>query len=927
MSIVEFRVLGPLDVTVAGGSVRVSRKHERELLALLLLNAGRWVAVDRIVAVLWADEPPRGALKTLTVYVSRLRQTLSAAGAPQLLERRGDSYRVAVPPLTVDCHRFDALVREAAALPDPIGRAAKFDEALRLWNGPMFADAPALRALGETWEQRRREALRQRLSADVDAGRAPDVIGELAEAAEAEPFDEELAILLMRTLASLGRRNDALDAFTRLRRHLRDELGLDPGPAVARLQEQILRGESGTPPTAARPAVARQLPPQPTFFAGRHDDLAVLEDLMKRADGSRVICIAGVAGVGKTTLAVHLAYRVRDAYPDGQLYLDLRGFSPAGALDTDDALRTLLLGLGVTPQLIPVDREARLGLYRSLLSRRRVLVVLDNAGSADQVRPLLPPGEESAALVTSRSRLNGLVVTHGSQPVELALLDERDARDILIARLGRHRVDAEPVAVAAILARCAGLPLALAVVGAYAVTRERLSLADIVSQLGRSLSVAADADPATDLHSVFSWSYKHLSEPAALVFRRMGVIPDGQLSPPAAAALAMIRPEHTRAVLSELVNAGLVTEIAPDRFSAHDLLSAYAAELAEVHDRPEDLDAARLRLYEYYHATAWQARLLLYPDPTTDIETIPAAGIEFHNEDEARNWYGAERTNFVRAVTDAADRGWNDLALGLLRAVVFYLDRTGHPQDCVQILERCLPVAAGHGTEDHSAFIHRCLGFLYIAVDRESDAEAHLHRSIELHQRIGDERGLANTMIGFGHLHNRRGDYAALRTTAQAAYEIYQKAGATDWAAGALNTIAWAHVNLGELETAMDRCRQALQLLESAGASDTTHAAGAWDTYGVALHRSGQCRAARDVFLRAIEIFRRRSPATRLAIVLDHLGDCESGLGDELAARSAYQEALDLVTAIEPKLAGQLRAKLQQQAVGMDVYVRQASSD
>jgi DNA-binding SARP family transcriptional activator/tetratricopeptide (TPR) repeat protein/DNA-binding XRE family transcriptional regulator len=923
-------VLGPLQLHDGEAPVLLGSGRHRVVLAKLALNPHRAVQRDELAQALWGEKVPPSAVSLIQTYVSRLRRMLDPAQGPgerETLTFTQGGYQLNLGGDRLDLVRFGTLVNEAERAGDAHAAFTALTEALDLWRGAPLPEIeelqgdPAVIALSEAWVT---ATIRYARLAETLV-RLEQVLPRLRGLAARFPLHEPLQARFVTALAATGRQAAALEAYQEIRRRLAEDLGIDPGPELIEVHRDVLRQRWSRPPPSEAGDAADphsqapvQLPPDLAGFAGRAGELAVLAEALGRggspAASAPIVVLSGTAGVGKTTLAVHLAHRIRDAYPDGQLYLDLRGFSPGGALDPHDALHTLLLGVGAAPTLIPADREARLGLYRSLLSGRRVLVVLDNAGSAEQVRPLLPPSPAAAALVTSRSPLSGLVVTHGSQPIELALLDDRAAREILIARLGRPRVEAEPDAARAIIARCAGLPLALAVVSGHAVAHERQRLADIVHQLGQTrngLSVALDSDPATDLHTVFSWSYIHLSAPAARMFRTMSLIPNGQLSSAAAQDLANIGPQDLRPALNELVNAGLLRELDADRFSVHDLLLAYSAELAARHDRPSERAVARLRLYQHYHETAWHAGRLLYPNDKLDRTcAFPAVRAPLHTEDDARQWLAAERTNLVHAIVDAADRGWNQLALALCRAVVFYLDRSGHPHDGVRVIERCLPLAAITGDDRESAFLHRCLAFAYISAGRLDDAEKHLHQSLELHERIADERGLGNTMIGFVHLYNRRGDYAAVRAAAQAANDIYTRIGAMDWVAGSLNSIAWAELNLGELDTAMRHCREALDLLETAGAGDTTHSAGAWDTYGVALHRVGRYRPAREAFRRAIEIYRRKPAASRLAATLDHLGDCEAGLGDECAALSAYQEALVLVEAIEPVLAGQLRAKL-----------------
>ncbi len=898
-----------MEITIAGERVRVVRRQEREILALLLLNAGRWVTVDRIVDLLWTATPPARARETVQTYVSRLRHVLGAAGAPGALERRGDAYRLDVDPHAVDCHRFEALARRAAGLADPAEQALVYGEALRLWSGPALVDAPALTSLREALERRHREVQRGSYAARLDAGHAAEILGELADLVGARPLDEDATMLLMRALAYAGRRGEALEAFARLRVRLSEDLGLDPGAAVADLHARILRGATVEP--VARPArtVPAQLPPEPRFFAARRRDLETLADLMKRADSPAVLTVSGLAGVGKTTLAVSLAHRLADTYPDGHLYLDLRGFSPAGAVGPDDALYALLVGLGAAPAAVPHGLDARTGLYRSLLAGRRVLVLLDNARDAEQVRPLLPPGGTSAALVTSRNRLSGLAVTHDTHPVELPLLDPDGAHQVLAGYLSRERMEQEPDAVAVIVERCAGLPLALAVIGAQALTRPRHRLADIVRRL--SSTVSHVEDPVTDPHSVFSWSYDQLSGLAARVFRRMSIVPDGELSAPAAQSLADAPPEDLRRALDELVNAGLLAELGSDRFGAHDLLIAYAAELAAAQEEPDALSAARLRLYQHYYETAWDARVLLYPQEPVAHETLATAvRAPLTDADDARRWLTAERANLVHTVADLADRGWNEQATGLGRAIGFFLDRAGHWNDWLTVAERLLPVAELLDDDAERGWLHRSLGYAYLKFGREDEAETQFRRAIECLRRTGNRRVLGNAMNGLAHMYFSRGDYTAVCAAARDAYEVFREAGHDEWAAGSINAIAWAEVHLGEFDAAIGHCREALDMLAAAGFSESTHAAATWDTYGAALHRLGRHAPACDAYRHGARLFDLAVEPARAASTLRYLGDCELDAGDAAAAAESYRQALARAENTDSPLTVELREKL-----------------
>jgi DNA-binding SARP family transcriptional activator len=621
-------LLGSLLVRVDGAVVAVTAARQRAVLAVLAVRAGELVPADELAEVVWDGVPPEQAAVTIRNYVKRLRFRLGCAGGQIVACRPG--YRLEVAADELDLRVFTRLCREGGAAVQVGDWAAAFGglgRALGLWRGAPFADAGCERLQREQAPplcELRWQAAEWRAEAGLALGRHAELAGELAEWCAAEPLRERFAALRMLALYRGGRQGDALAAYQQARRMLVGELGVEPGEELRRVHQQILAGDPALAAPAVRDAVPaqgcaaaalaapagglgaarvvpRQLPAAVGRFAGRSGELGVLARLagqaVSGAGGTVLIsAIGGTAGVGKTALAVRFAHRVAGLFPDGQLYADLRGFSPSGdPVPAARVLRGFLDALGVAPQTVPADADARAGLYRSVLAGRRMLVLLDNARDAAQVRPLLPGSAGCLVVVTSRSQLTGLAATGDARMLALGLLTGPEARELLAGRLGAGRVEAEPDAVDELIERCARLPLALAITAARAAARPARPLAALAAEL-RTADGRLDAldagEPAANVRAVFSWSYDQLSPAGARLFRLLGLHPGPDISAPAAASMAGVQPARARQLLAELARAHLITEPVPGRHGFHDLLRAYAAEQAHAVDRGNDRSTA-----------------------------------------------------------------------------------------------------------------------------------------------------------------------------------------------------------------------------------------------------------------------------------------------------------------------------------------------
>ncbi|HEU5108398.1 MAG TPA: BTAD domain-containing putative transcriptional regulator, partial [Micromonosporaceae bacterium] len=596
--VVQIRVLGPIELWSSGAALAIGGPKQRAVLALLLARAGTLLPVDDIVAELWDDRPPPSAGANARMYANNLRRLLAGRADAAVLSRVGDGYRLDLNGAETDLSEFRRWVtdaRQRSTAGDPATAVSRFDAALDLWRGPPVSDVPAGRLLSRwrvTVTEERWSAVEDRADALLRLGGHERVSADMRDLLTAEPLRERAHALLARARYQAGDVAGALAVLDDARRVLAEELGVEPGDELRELHKAVLNRDPGVA-RSARPAVPasrsapvpRQLPAGVAGFTGRREFLrrldAHLPDGRSAAAPATVLITAidGTAGVGKTCLAVHWARRVAGRFPDGQLYVNLRGFDAAPPMAPEDALRRFLDALGVPARQVPQDVEAQAALYRSLLADRRMLVVLDNARDAEQVRPLLPGSTGCLALITSRSRLTPLVVTSGADTMTLDVLSEREAHDLLARRLGAERVAAEPDAVDSIVAACGRLPLALAVVAARA-AQGGVPLGGLAAELrpagGRSLDALDGGDLATRVRAVFSWSYAALDAPAARLFRLLG----------------------------GLVGASLLGEPVPGRFALHDLLRTYAAELATTVDSEAERHDALRRLLDHYTHTA-----------------------------------------------------------------------------------------------------------------------------------------------------------------------------------------------------------------------------------------------------------------------------------------------------------------------------------
>ncbi|GAA2361374.1 hypothetical protein Cme02nite_39150 [Catellatospora methionotrophica] len=686
------------------------------------------------------------------------------------------------------------------------------------------------------------------------------------------------------------------------RRHTAVEQLLSESPPVAQTAEP-------EPEAEQEPMRPRGLPPGGRHFIGREAELAALT----AAEGT--VIVTGPPGIGKTSLAVHWAHRAADRFPDGQLYVDLRGFGPSEAvLTADGATRGFLEALGVAPDRIPASPDAQLALYRSLLTDRRVLVVLDNARDTEQVRPLLPSGPGCLAVVTSRSRLAGVVVAQAAQVLHLDPLSAQESADLLAARIGQQRLRAEPDAADGIVRACARLPLALSVAASRVALQPALSLAELVRELcvePGELEALRTGDESTDVRAVFSWSYRTLDPHTARLLRLLGLTSGCDLAPAAASSLAAVPLCTTRRALAELSDAGLLSEHRPGRYLMHDLVRAYARELAHDTDSAAEREQAVRRLLDHYLHTAHRAAVLLHP-PFSDIAPDPpgdgATALDLADGAAAQAWFDAEHAVLLAETSRACASGFGRHAWQLTWALSGYLDRRAMWACWHEVQELVLSTAERDADLPGQAHGHRDLARVFSRLGRHDESHGRLRRALDGFTALGDADGLAQTHLNLGQTLERAQRHPEALEHSRRALELFTTSGNTAGEAYSLNAVGWQLGLLGDHGRAVAYCRRALERLEQV--ADPQGVADTLDSLGYAYHHLGDLPAAIASYEQALAMFRADGDRFGVACTLQNLAESRLAAGEAAAAREALREAWGILDRIGHASADAVRARL-----------------
>jgi DNA-binding SARP family transcriptional activator/uncharacterized protein HemY len=921
----HLRVLGPLTVHRGGEPVELGADKQRRLLALLALPPNRPVRREEIVDVLWGADPPESCLGLLHTYVARLRKALEPTRVRQeparVITTVDGGYQLSVDETQLDLLRFEAAVRRAEQAEDPADAERHWLDALDTWRGPVlaglngFAHHPTCQALAA----RRAAAILAYAEVAGTLGHHDDAIPHLRALVAAEPLHETAHARLMLALAGSGRQAAALELFDDLRHRLADELGIDPGPELRQAHERVLHPDA--PDLRHRPA---QLPADVSGFTGRAPQLASLDYLLPD-DGTevRIAVVTGTAGVGKTAVAVHWAHRWRDRFPDGQLYLDLRGYGPERPVEPGDALSGFLRALGVPGAEVPAEEDQRAARVRTALDDRRLLLVLDNAGSVEQVRPLLPGAAGCSVLVTSRETLPALIARHGARRVSLDLLTPQDALELLRTLLG-ERVAAERQAAEALAEYCVRLPLALRLAAELALARPTASLAELATELAderRRLDLLdGGGDPRTEVRAVFSWSYRHLPADAARMFRLWGLHPGRTLTVHAAAALAEVEPHEARRLVDVLVRAHVAEKLRSDRYQLHDLLRVYAAELAGE-DR-----AALTRLFDHYVAAAALAMDLHVPQERHLRPEPPPSRFPDWRPADPQGWLEAERPNLLAVAEHATRNGWPE-HVRLLSGILWkYLDLGGYHEDALMLhthasafadpgdktnpltliglgywrvgrnrealryLEEALEGARESGNRNTESYVLNALGLVCRALGRFEDALGYLEQALALARETGDRNSEGLVLVVLGTACRGMGRYAE-------AVRYLEQALVTARETGDRTSEGYVHVNLGDVlsaqgkhETAVSSLEEGLALFAETGTR--TSEGYALGILGGALRSLGRYDEALTRLDQALTVSRETGGRINEGVALKHRGDVHRELGRYDEAARDLSEAL-----------------------------------
>jgi DNA-binding SARP family transcriptional activator/tetratricopeptide (TPR) repeat protein len=931
-----FSVLGPVRAWVGSVEVELGPPQQRAVLAVLLLEAGRRVAVHQLVDALWGSAPPASAGPAIRTYVSRLRRILPVPpGASRpVIESSAAGYRLLLVDDQLDLAVFREHLRvaeSARSASDLAGAAESLRQGLALWQGEALAGLP-----GEQLQVHRSALTLLQLDAraallviEVELGNVGGAAADLAGLVAEHPLDERFSRLLMLALYRSGRQAAALEVYQNTRQVLGAELGVEPGPELQELHGRILRVDpqlltpgpgariarpGSAPAVAADPeagqrragAIPAQLSADLVGFTGRTVELARLDGFLPTGgDPSTmtVIVIHGMPGAGKTTLAVQWAQRIAHRFPDGQLQLNLRGFDADDATMTAaEALRRMFDGLGVAPQQIPMDVEAQTVLLRSVLSGRRVLILLDNARDADQVRPLLPGGNGCLVIVTSRNQLRSLVARDEAQPLALDVMTHSQARDFLVQRIGAQRIRTEqhagggPDEVDAIIGLCGGLPLALSIVASRLVMEPESSLVAVVAQLRAdvgTLEAFSDVDEAIDLRTIFSWSYQQLDPEAAGVLRALAQHPGPDTALEVAASMAGLPVRRARILAGGLVRAHLVREQSPGRFVLHDLVRAYAVERSLADDAERERRTRLERMLDHYLVWARAAIEILRPPYWHVIEvpapSTPVVPADLADEAAARDWSITEHHALTSAI-ELADRAGLDRYVWQLTALVGEpMRRYGYWPAALRIQTLALGAGIRLGDRTVQATAHRALGQVHIRLGSPEQAEVSLGRSLALLDELADDRGRSLVFSVLSFIHLDRGDYPSALLNIRRTLDLARSIGDPIILAYALNDYGWTTALAGDYLDALDYCRQALALSQEL--NDRYGMAGAWDSLGFIQARLGDQHESALCYEQAVPRFREIGDRQSESAGLVQLGNCYLGLGREVEARAVWQRA------------------------------------
>lgn len=890
----RFGILGPLRV---GGEATVTAGRDRTILAMLLLQAGRIVPAEELVDAVWEERPPATARAQLQTCVSRLRRRFGTLGLPpEIIVTDPVGYGVRTSPGDLDAEVFGdevAVARAAVATGHLVDGRRHFRAALALWRGPALGGVAgrSVRGRARTLDEQRCTVLEECVDVELRLGNAVDLIDELTEAVERHPLRDRLRGQLMLALSAIGRQADALVVYRDGRRRYVDELGIEPGAELQELHQRMLAGDLvAVGPRRTTTTPVRGLPRAISDFTGRQEIVANLLQQLHEGD-TQVHLIDGMAGSGKTTLAVHLATRLADRYPDAQLFIDLHGHSERTPLTPVAAVATLLRQLGIPAEQVPVDVEDRLALWRTELSNRRALVLLDNAASVDQVAPLLPTGRSCLTLVTSRRRLVGL---DAGRPVSLPVLELNEAVTLLGRVAGPERVAAEPEAAAEVIRRCGFLPLAIRLAGARLAHRPSWRIVDLVERLAGARDPLAEfAAGQRSVGGAFALSYAQVTPSAQRLFRLLGVHPASNFDNALAAALAELALPDTRDLLDELIDANLVEEPRPGRFRLHDLVQEYARRLLAQPAWAAERSAALERLLDHHLHTAaaiadrfeTAASLYQLTRPIASRADLVASCVE-----QGRAWCDENRTVLTALPRIAESEGFLQHCWRLARACWGFNYERGQLDDLIETHTVGLRAARQLGDDAAIATTLNYLSAAYYRLGRFAEAIRLVEEALILRRQLGLTSAVRTTLYNLGSLKAANGDYRPSMRLFQEALELAPPGEDLAGLANLLNNITQTLLNWGRYGDALRFSRQ--HLLVSRQISDLRQLSHAVGHVGSLRHRLGDNEPARRLLLMALRLKRRIGHRYGEGEMLNELGVMEREAGRPEEAAALHREAL-----------------------------------
>ena len=940
----RFRLLGPLEVRAGEDWRGIGAPKWRSVLATLLIHPGQIVSADTLINEVWGDAPPARAANLISIYVLRLRRLMDDEDS-RLLVTRAPGYQLLLTASDTDAMVFEARVRDgrrAFAAGDPAGAASQLTEALALWHGRPLADVPPtplVEAEAERLTELHLGATELRITAELACGAHDQAVAEIRRLLADHPLREGLWLLLMRALDVAGRHAEALEVYGQARDAISEQLGVDPGAELRQFHAELLakdsaapagtisagtvtahprKQEEAEPAGAAVPGPQRaggrrgrgsrpggpapaQLPADVADFTGRDEQVKHLCDLLAGPGASsdpgavRIAVVAGAGGLGKTSLAVHAAHRVRRKFGDGQLYVDLLGATP-NPLPAGEALARFLRDLGVDGRDIPLEEAERAARYRTTLAGRRMLVVLDNARDAAQVRPLLPGTASSAVLVTTRSRMPDLAST---KLVDLNVLDADEALKLFVKVVGEERPAAEPEATAELLNACAGLPLAIRICAARLATRSGWTIQAMAERL-RDVHRRLDEMRAGDLAVRASFQVSFASLPAstdkqgidpAHAFCLLGLWQGASVSSVAAAALFGIPGYSAEDALEVVVDAHLLESPAPGRYRFHDLLRVYAAERAAADLPAAECAAATARLLTWYMRTADAAASAVLPHryniPLDAAEADPPP-LGFATAEDALAWYDGERANLVAATGQAAASGLHEIAWRLPAPLWGIFNSRGNWADCIATSRIALQSARQAGNRQGEAWILNTLG-MALGVTRKSESIGYLEQALEIRREIGDRMGEAQAANNLADAYEALGRREEAIELLRRALNLNREVGNRYGEAVALGNLGAALLHLDRAEEAVDFLRQS---------RDTFAEIGYLDGAGYAQYHLGRCYLslgrdadALDCLRWALASHQTAGNRNRQAVTLRSLAEAQARTGQVAQARESWTQA------------------------------------